>query len=164
MTLTNEAPRVQTDQTLPARLHALDMEVAARTSLPVLISAPPESAFPMAMAIALATEDGADSVVVVDGEDSRYLQSALIRAASTAPGRLRAIVVHDVDALDRAQQSTLMALVADGARPGSCACRIIATTSVPLFERVLEGSFDSALFYRLNTIHIKTGAPMPQDD
>jgi DNA-binding NtrC family response regulator len=54
--------------------------------------------------------------------------------------------------LDLAQQSALMPLVA-----AARACRIIATTSVPLFERVLQGSFDAGLFYALNTIHIKVG-------
>jgi hypothetical protein len=164
MTLMNEARRVQIEPTLPARLHSLDMAIAARTSLPVLISAPPEAAFPMAIEIALGTDgNGADRVMVVDADDDRYLQSTLIRAASADLGGLRAVVVHDVDALDQAQQSTLMALT-DRARPGARACRIIATTSVPLFDRVLDGSFDSALFYRLNTIHIKAGTSLPQGD
>ena len=56
-----------------------------------------------------------------------------------------------------------MALVADSAGRPRAACRIIATTSVPLFERVIQGSFDSDLFYRLNRIHIKGGAHLSHD-
>lgn len=136
-----------------AGLHSLDMAVAARTSLPVLISAPPERARQMAIEIAVGPDgDGADGVVVVDAADHHYLQSTLMLAAGAPLSHLRAVVVYDVDALDLAHQSALMPLVA-----GARACRIIATTSVPLFERVLQGSFDSGLFYALNTIHIKVG-------
>ncbi|MGH9139695.1 MAG: hypothetical protein ACRD2I_00990, partial [Vicinamibacterales bacterium] len=69
-------------------------------------------------------------------------------------GQVRAVVVRDVDVLDRTQQATLTALVnaMAGATP---TCRIIATTSAPLYERVLQGAFDSGLFYCLNAIHIK---------
>jgi hypothetical protein len=91
-------------------------------------------------------------VVVIDAADNHYLQSTLMRAAGAQFSHLRAVVVHDVDMLDPAQQSALMPLVARAR-----GCRIIATTSVPLFERVLQGSFDSGLFYCLNTIHIKVG-------
>jgi DNA-binding NtrC family response regulator len=70
-------------------------------------------------------------------------------------------MVEDVDALDQTQQSALMALVADADGRATRPCRIIATTSVPLFERVMQGSFDSDLFYRLNRIHIKGGAHLP---
>jgi len=136
-----------------AGLHSLDLAVAARTSLPVLISAPSRCARQLAIEIAVGPEgDGADGVVVVDAADHHYLQSTLLLAAGAPLRHLRAVVVHDVDALDPAQQSAVMPLVA-----GARACRIIATTSVPLFERVLQGSFDSGLFYALNTIHIKVG-------
>jgi hypothetical protein len=140
----------------PAVFQSLDLEIAARTSLPVLISAPPRFALPMALEVALGVHGhNPDGIVVVDASDDCYLQATLVRAATSDSGSLRAIVVHDVEGLDQAQQSTLRALMGDlgraGARDG---CRIIATTSVPLFDRVLEGSFDSGLFYYLNKIHI----------
>jgi hypothetical protein len=152
MHLLNDDPHFQVPTGAAGR-HSLDMAVAARTSLPVLISAPSEFARQMAIEIAVGRDgDGADGVVVVDAADHHYLQSTLMRAAGAPLRHLRAVVVHDVDALDPAQQSAVTALVA-----GARACRIIATTSVPLFERVLQGSFDSGLFYALNTIHIKVG-------
>ena len=76
---------------------------------------------------------------------------------------LRTIVVQRVEALDQAQQSALMTLVADTAGLDARACRIIATTSVPLFERVTQGSFDPDLFYRLNRIHIKVDVDSVRD-
>lgn len=48
-----------------------------------------------------------------------------------------------------------MALVNGLGRPGTGRCRLISTTPVSLFDRVLQKSFDSDLFYSLNKIHIK---------
>ena len=153
MHLMNNDRHFQADPASVAGLHSLDMAVAAQTSLPVLISAPPELALQMAIEIAVGPEGrSADGVVVIDAADSDYLQSTLMSAACAPLGHIRAVVVHDVDMLAPAQQSALMPLVARVR-----GCRIIATTSVPLFERVLQGSFDSDLFYCLNTIHIKVG-------
>ena len=153
MHLLNDDPHSQVNSRGAAGPHSLDMAVAARTSLPVLISAPQEFARQMAIEIAVGSNGhGADGVVVVDAADNHYLQTTLMRAAGAPLTHLRAVVVHDVDTLDRAQQSALMPLVANAR-----GCRIITTTSVPLFERVLQGSFDSGLFYSLNTIHIKVG-------
>ncbi len=52
MDVLNEDRRSRIDSSGPARLHSLDMAVATRTSLPVLISAPAEFALPMAIEIA----------------------------------------------------------------------------------------------------------------
>jgi hypothetical protein len=148
----------QINSTFLAQMHSLDIAAAARTSLPVLISAPTPFALPIAIEIAVGPgTKGADGLVVVDAADDEYLRSTLKRAASADFGRLSALVVYDVEALDWSQQSTLKALVTRMTRPGARACRLIATTSVPLFERVLQGSFDSDLFYCLNTIHITAG-------
>jgi hypothetical protein len=153
MHLMNDNPRFPADPTALGTLLLLDMAAAARTSLPVLISAPAEFARQMAIEIAVGPDGhGADGVVVVDAADTHYLQSTLMSAAGGPFSRIRAVVVHDVDALDRDEQSALLPLVARVR-----GCRIIATTSVPLFERVIEGSFDAGLFYSLNTIHIKVG-------
>jgi hypothetical protein len=158
MNLMANEPHSQMDPIHQTLLHAVDMEVASRSSLPVLISAPKESALAMAIEIAVGpAARSAHDVVVVDGADSRYLQATMARAASAALDAPRAMVVHDVDAMDHAQQSALMALTCDIAERRAPACRIIATTSVPLFDRVVQGSFDAGLFYRLNNIHIKVG-------
>jgi hypothetical protein len=139
-------------------LSRLDMEAATRVSLPVLVSAPRECALRLALEIARASgAEGANGVVIVQAADTTYLQAALSRAATADRSRHRAVVVQDVDALDPDQQRTLKLTIEDIARSGVNACRIIATTSVPLFERVSGGTFDAGLFYRLNTIHIKRG-------
>ena len=134
--------------------HNLDI-AAARSSPAVLITAP--AAIGRRLATELATgraDEEGDAVAVVEASDRRCLQSAL-SCATAGTGRLRTIVVHDLDALDAAQQAAFTAALAHIPRQGPHACRIIATTAVWLFDRVLEGSFNADLFYRLNTIHIR---------
>ena len=158
MDLMNDNRSVSIDRPALAQLCLHDIEVATRTSVPVLISAPAESALPMALEIAMGYgADGADGIMVVDAADAdhRHLRSTFELVSEAGLSPLRTIVVQRVEALDQAQQSALMTLVADTAGLDARACRIIATTSVPLFERVTQGSFDSDLFYRLNRIHIK---------
>ena len=131
----------------------LDVAIAARTSLPVLISAPPELALGMAIEIAAGTSSsGADGLVLITASDNGDLRSALM--PSDDYGSVRTVVLRDVDVFDDAQQSALVGLLADPACDVACAWRVIATTSVPLFDRVMDGSFDERLFYFLNAIHI----------
>jgi hypothetical protein len=145
----------QFDADCPAQLHRLDIAAATRMSLAVLITAPPECALRIALKVAAGLgEDSADGVVIVHATDATYLEAALGRAARPGSKRLRAVVVQDVDALDRDQQSMFKRAMEDISAHGADAWRIITTTSVPLFERVAEGSFDAGLFYRLNAIHI----------
>jgi DNA-binding NtrC family response regulator len=52
-----------------------------------------------------------------------------------------------------------------GRRPGTPRRRLIASTSEPLLPRVLDGSFDDRLFYRLNVIHVVIPTETkPEDD
>jgi hypothetical protein len=155
MDLMNSGRTSSIDPTNLTNVLSLDIAVAARTSLPVLITAPPEFALPVATEIAMAHGDyGAEGVVVVDAADDGHLRSTLRWAASPGISGLRAVVIHDVHGLNAAQQSVLMALVNGLGRPDTGRCRLISTTSVSLFDRVLDDSFDPDLFYSLNKIHI----------
>jgi hypothetical protein len=156
MNLTNSGRTSSIDAGSFTRSLSLDIAVAERTSLPVLITAPPEFALPVAAEIAMGhAVNGPDGVVVVDAADDGHVRATLRRAALPGGGGLRAVVIHDVHELNRAQQSALMTLVASLGRPGPARCRVISTTSVSLFDRVLDASFDTDLFYALNKIHIK---------
>ena len=84
------------------------------------------------------------------------LDHALTIAAAIANDEIEDLVVHEVQGLDEAQQTALLRLLeshVDGGR-----CRVIATSSTSLFERVCDGRFLGALFYRLNVIHIVSGS------
>jgi nucleotide-binding universal stress UspA family protein len=140
----------------PARTRelSLDLAAAAESTVPVLISAPSDRALPIAIAIATSRGATPDDVLVVDGATARTQLSTLMKSGASGRGGHRVVLLRDIEAFDHAQQAAVMELLAQARRPGA-AYRVIATTSVALFERVVEGSFDSELFYMLNMIHIK---------
>jgi hypothetical protein len=166
MTSMTDDPLHPIDSTEPMRLRlGGDIDIATRLSSAVLISGTAAAALHLAIKIAAGPrDDRADDVAVVHAADSINLHAALTPLAGAAAGRRRAIVVHDVDALDRTQQSMFKAAMADNTRHGPNASRVIATTSVPLFEQVVQGSFDSVLFYRLNIVHIMLDTMGARDD
>jgi DNA-binding NtrC family response regulator len=45
-------------------------------------------------------------------------------------------------------------------QPASPGCRLLASTSEPLLPRVLDGTFDDRLYYRLNVIHLVVTSDM----
>src|SRR5258706_10243320 len=99
MDLMNDNRSVSIDRPSLAQLCSHDIAVAARTSVPVLITAPAESALPMALEIAMGCGAGrTDRVVVVDAADAdhRHLRSTfeLVSEAELSP--LRTIIVHSV--------------------------------------------------------------------
>jgi len=131
------------------------MAIAGETPFPVLISAPSDRALPIAIAIAAsAGAHQPDEVLVVESATARTQISSLTKAREAGRGH-RVVLLRNIEAFDRAQQSLVVELLDHTFRPGAARCRVIATTSVSLFEQVAEGSFDSDLFYKLNAIHIK---------
>jgi hypothetical protein len=135
---------------------ALDIHVAAKTKVPVLISAPPDCAENVARAIAaFAGAWKADDIVLCDCAGGGDLGTAIARAHSTR-GRHPSDVIlllREVHALGAADQEAVANLIAAG-HAGRGAPRIISTCSVSLFDRAREGTFDQQLFYSLNALHI----------
>jgi len=70
-------------------------------------------------------------------------------------GEARALVLRDAPALSRDDQRRLLAWM-DG--KGS-RTQVIATASRPLFPLVAAGLFENALYYRLNILLMRVGAP-----
>ncbi len=72
-------------------------------------------------------------------------------------GRCGALVLRNVNALDRYEQAALLRwLDAEGKQ-------VVSTTAHPLFPLIARGLFDEALYYRLNTTLMRidsTGAPL----
>jgi len=135
---------------------ALDIHVAARTQVPVLISATPDCAVKVAHAIAeFAGASKTGDVVVCDcarpGEFSAAL-AGVQPESGRQPGDA-ILLLREVHALDPAEQAAVAHLVSAW-YAGDAAPRIISTCSVSLFDRVREGAFDEQLFYSLNALHI----------
>jgi sigma-54-interacting transcriptional regulator len=135
---------------------ALDIHVAARSRVPVLISAPPACAMNVARAIvAFAGASKAMDVVAFDCAGGNDVGAAIAGALSVRgrhPSEVT-LLLREVHALGAADQTAVGNLVAAW-YAGRGAPRIISTCSVSLFDRVLEGAFDEQLFYSLNALHI----------
>jgi hypothetical protein len=135
---------------------ALDIHVAAKTKVPVLISAPPDCAVSIARAIAaFAGAWKTSDVVVCDCAGGDDLEAALagIRSLNGRHPNEAILLLREVHALGAAEQAAVAGLVTAW-YTGEGAPRIISTSSVSLFDRVQEGTFDEQLFYSLNALHI----------
>jgi hypothetical protein len=64
------------------------------------------------------------------------------------------VFLEDVDRLSPDLQNRLLDLLDTTDDGHLTRARVMASTSEPLFQRTLEGSFNERLFYRLNTIHV----------
>jgi hypothetical protein len=141
-----EIPESPTDLT--------DILLAVRSKLAVLITAPPDEALDIARAIA-EQRGASDDLVICDFGAHR---GSLADEAPTR--RPRILLLREVHDLTPRQQARLMEMM-DEQRDVEGAPRIIASSSVSLFDCVRRGSFDERLFYRLNTIHLAMSAAEP---
>jgi hypothetical protein len=135
---------------------ALDIHVAARTKVPVLISAPADCAVNIARAIAAFAGAWKASDVVVCNCKAGDDLGAAVASAQLVCGRRPSdliLLLQEVHALGAADQAAVANLVA-ACHAGRSAPRIISTCSVSLFDRVRSGAFDEQLFYSLNALHI----------
>jgi DNA-binding NtrC family response regulator len=77
-------------------------------------------------------------------------------AASSQARRGGSVLLHKIGQLDRAAQGRLadrLTLLRPTDAPAT-GRRVMASSAEPLLPRVLDGSFDDRLFYRLNVIHL----------
>jgi DNA-binding NtrC family response regulator len=135
---------------------ALDINLAAQTRAPVLISAPADCAENVARAITAFSRGwkGAD-LVVCDCAGGDSPAQIIASARSGTDGDQITLLLREVHALGTADQAEVARVVgAPGEARPTNAPRIISTTSVSLFDRVRKGAFDEGLFYRLNVMHI----------
>jgi hypothetical protein len=139
---------------------ALDIHVAARTKIPVLISAAPDCAMNVARTIAaFAGVSKTSDVVACDcaaGDDVGAAVAGALSVRNRHPSEI-ILLLREVHALSAADQVAVANLVAAW-YAGRGAPRIISTTSVSLFDRVRDGSFNEQLFYSLNALHIMVPA------
>lgn len=124
-----------------------DIRLAKNSRACVLITATPERALAVVDAIA----DGTTEYLILDGAAIVDAARGYWRDNRTTRDKV-AMVIQEVHALNDTEQAALMTLL-DG-RDGAGVQRIIAMSSVCLFDRVQRGTFNPALFYRLNVLHI----------
>lgn len=132
---------------------ALDLTLAAHTSLPVLISARQDHAMRLAAEI---TGNGANGSRLHVVDAANVAEVIHLVTCEPAPRHSRrTVVLRDVDTLDCRQQDALSAAVITRCRAAApCGWRLITTTSVTLTDPVIAARFAPRLFYLLNAIHI----------
>lgn len=131
-----------------------DVNCAAMIGGPVLITAGADMAEWIARVIHDRSSRRADPFVVY--RPGRGNQLTLLNSAlnGSGPGR-GTLFVAGVENIDREVQAHLRVLLAGIPPDFRVRFRIIASSSVSLFERVQRGEFDEWLFYHLNEIHIR---------
>src|SRR5262245_57750131 len=123
------------------RRFSTDVALAERTTVPVLISGDRKSAVHLALVIAAVSGSSeAGEVKVVDAIDANDLGEVIADDRSVNGGVQRTVVLCDVHMFSAAQQAALLALIDERVRTGRARRRVIATTSVSLFDRVVDGS------------------------
>ena len=131
----------------------IDIDLAIHSSVAVLITAPPDDALSIARVIANQRGCGEDLLVCDFGARGRQRPDGTDQPPLE---RARILLLREVHTLTPSQQARLMELFEAG-EPGPRP-RIIASSSVALFDRVRQGTFDERLYYRLNGIHLTTPA------
>jgi hypothetical protein len=136
-----------------------DLELATATDLPVLISGSPSASRAIACELDRKSRTPRGSVEIVDCRDGGAVSTlqGLTRADVAEPDRRdrsRILLLQEVHALGPNDQAVLeREIEAMQTRP-TRPVRILASSSAPLFERVVDHLFSERLFYRLNLIHV----------
>jgi hypothetical protein len=125
-----------------------DAVLAVRIGCPVLISGPADEALDLAQMIA--SESGLHGGVQVCDLD----RPDAAREVAIRPHPSRVLMLPEVHTLTGAQQAELMQALDDALARG-IPPRIIASSSVSLFNCVRRGAFDADLFYRLNALTVE---------
>jgi DNA-binding NtrC family response regulator len=144
-----------------------DIALAARSDASILLTGRPEPARRLAYRLHLASgwRYGAFTVIDCASGDPALEQSlldALVDDRPTQPGvvllrlvQAGTVLLQEINALPLPAQRRLAACLSDQlawAAAGRSRRRVMASTSEPLLQRVLAGTFDDSLYYRLNVI------------
>ena len=131
-----------------------DVNCAAMIGAPVLITAGADMAEWLGRVIHDRSSRSGDPFVVY--RPGRGNQLTLLNSALNGGGPVRGtLFIAGVENISSEVQAHLRVLLAGIPPDFRVQFRIIAGTSVSLFERVERGEFDEWLFYHLNEIHIR---------
>ena len=127
-----------------------DINLAARVNVPVLITGPAADCRELACELDRRSTSPVGEVEVIDCRTQNPL-TALEQDPSTNP---KILLLQEVHALSPDDQLRLTRELEETGRPTTIGRRILASSSVPLFDRVVDQLFNEHLYYRLNVIHI----------
>jgi DNA-binding NtrC family response regulator len=145
------------DWTGAAAAHmATDLRLAAVTDLPVLLSGTPAECQEIARELDRWSGGPRRAVEVVDCRLAGAVAAltGLVRREAEHQGTQASVLLQEVHALDLADQALLEKEIEEVRTHPHHPIRILASSSAPLFERVMDQLFSERLFYRLNMIHV----------
>jgi DNA-binding NtrC family response regulator len=135
-----------------------DIQLAAETTVPVLISGPVSATRALAREVDRRSAGATAPVEIVDcrAEECHTVLEVLAHAtpATSVGGRTRCLLLQEVHALAPDDQLLLERHLSAVRRREQPPTRILASSSVPLYPRVEEQLFSERLYYLLNVIHI----------
>ena len=131
-----------------------DISLAALLDVPVLITGPEADCRELACELDRRSTSPVGAVEVIDCRTENALK-ALEPEEPAVRKDAKILLLQEVHALSPDDQ---LRLTRELDHVGRTTCgggrRILASSSVPLFDRVIDQLFDENLFYRLNVIHI----------
>ena len=131
-----------------------DISLAARVDVPVLITGPAAACQELACELDRRSSEPVGAVEVIDCRTENALSALESQEERAVPSDARILLLQEVHALSPDDQLRLTRELDHVGQATGGGRRILASSSVPLFDRVVDQLFDENLFYRLNVIHI----------
>jgi len=131
-----------------------DISLAARVDVPVLITGPAAACQELACELDRRSTEPVGAVEVIDCRTENALSALEAEEERAVPSDAKILLLQEVHALSPDDQLRLTRELDHVGRATEGGRRILASSSVPLFDRVVDQLFDENLFYRLNVIHI----------
>ena len=131
-----------------------DISLAARVDVPVLITGPAADCQELACELDRRSTEPVGAVEVIDCRTENALSGLEPEEEGAVPSDAKILLLQEVHALSPEDQLRLTRELDHVGRATEGGRRILASSSVPLFDRVVDQLFDENLFYRLNVIHI----------
>ena len=132
-----------------------DISLAALLDVPVLITGPAADCRELACELDRRSTSPVGAVEVIDCRTENALNALEEEEEErTVRNDAKIVLLQEVQALSPADQLRLTRELGHVGRITCGGRRILASSSVPLFDRVIDQLFDEDLFYRLNVIHI----------
>ena len=128
-----------------------DISLAALVDVPVLITGPAAACRELACELDRRSTSPVGAVEVIDCRSENALKALAPQEEQTD---VKILLLQEIHALSPEDQLRLTRELEHVGRATSSGRRILASSSVPLFDRVVDQLFDENLYYRLNVIHI----------
>ena len=128
-----------------------DISLAALVDVPVLITGPAAACRELACELDRRSTSPVGAVEVIDCRSENALKALAPQEEKTDA---KILLLQEIHALSPDDQLRLTRELDHAGEGTSSRRRILASSSVPLFDRVVDQLFDENLYYRLNVIHI----------